>query len=432
LLLARLLPRGLLLWQSFFLIPAMPLSRIVNECARGLLLAAAIASLAACGSSGKPQAGASAPPPVTVVAVQPQQVPLTGSFTGRLSAYREANVLARVSGVLLKRLYKEGTQVKAGQPLFQIDPAPYKATLDAALAALAQARANAANAHATAQRDRDLISSHLVSEQQLDTDEAAERSTAAAVKQAAANVESARINLGYTNVTSPISGIAGEQQVTEGALVGQGTPTLLTTVDQLDPIYVNFDEPAAQIEQISSAEQSGHVIAASGNQAKVQLTMPDGTPYGVPGVLDFRAATVDPSTGTAALRGILPNPDHTLLPGMYVTLRLTVGFAQQAFLVPQAALQRDAQGPYVLTVGADETVVQKRVTTEGTRGVDWIVSSGLAAGDRIIVAGIQSAHPGAKVAAVEERTASTQGKAAATGVTPAAGARRVAAADTAQ
>jgi membrane fusion protein, multidrug efflux system len=405
----------------------MHLSRIAKRRAGGALLAAAVASLAACGSSGQsaPQA---APPPVTVVAVEPQQIALTSSFTGRLSAYREANVLARVSGVLLKRLYKEGTEVKTGQPLFEIDPAPYQAALDAALAALAQARANAVNAHANAQRDRDLISSHLVSEQQLDTDEATERSTAAAVKQAQANVESARINLGYTNVTSPIAGIAGEQQVTEGALVGQGTPTLLTTVDQLDPIYVNFDEPATQIEQLASEQQSGRIMAASGSEAKVQLTLPDGTPYGLPGILDFHAVTVDPSTGTAALRGILPNPDHALLPGMYVNLRLTVGFAQHAFLVPQAALQRDTQGAYVLTVGADDTVVEKRVQTEGASGVDWIVSSGLEAGDRIIVAGIQGAHPGAKVAANEEpRTG-----AAATAVAPATGVGRMAAADTAQ
>jgi membrane fusion protein, multidrug efflux system len=412
----------------------MSLSTIVKRCARGALLATAAAALTACGSWGQSASptAAAAPPPVTVLTVEPQQVPLTSSFTGRLSAYREANVLARVSGVLLKRLYKEGTEVKAGQPLFEIDPAPYKAALDAAVAALAQAQANAVNAHANAQRDRDLISSHLVSEQQLDTDEASERSTAAAVKQAEANVESARINLGYTNVTSPIAGIAGEQQVTEGALVGQGTPTLLTTVDQLDPIYVNFDEPATQIEQLSSELQSGHVIAASGSEAKVQLTVPDGTPYGPPGVLDFRAATVDPSTGTAALRGILPNPDHALLPGMYVNLLLTVGFAQHAFLVPQGAVQRDAQGAYVLTVGADDTVVEKRVQTEGASGVDWIVSSGLEAGDRIVVAGIQSAHPGAKVAATEEPMAGANARAAATGVTPATGVHRVAAADAEQ
>lgn len=407
----------------------MTLSRIVNACATGVLLAAIAASLAGCGSSGKGAAEAAppTPPPVTVLAVEPQDVPLTSSFTGRLSAFREANVLARVSGVLLKRLYREGTEVKAGQPLFRIDPAPYKAALDAALAALAQAQANATNAHANAQRDRDLISSHLVSQQQLDTDEAAERSTAAAVKQAEANAESARINLGYTNVTSPISGIAGEQQVTEGALVGQGTPTLLTTVDQIDPIYVNFDEPAAQIEQLSSQEQSGRVAIASGSTAKVQLTLPDGTPYGIPGLLDFHAATVNPSTGTAALRGLLPNPDHALLPGMYVDLRLTVGLARHAFLVPQAALQRDAQGAYVLTVGTDDTVLEKRVQTEGASGINWIVSSGLQPGDRIIVAGIQDAHPGAKVAASEEPAAPA--KAAATGgVLPTAGASRVAAA----
>jgi len=420
LLLARLLPREILLWQLFFLIPAMRLSRNVKGCAWGTLLAVTAAALAGCGSSGSGASQAAPPPPVTVIAVQPQQVPITRSFTGRLSPYREANVLARVSGVLLKRLYKEGDQVKAGQPLFEIDPAPYRAALDAALAALAQAKANAVNAHATAQRDRALISSHLVSVSQLDTDEAAERSTAAAVKQAAANAESARINLGYTNVTSPIAGVGGEQQVTEGALVGQGTPTLLTTIDQIDPIYVNFDEPAAQLEELSSLEQAGRVTAASGSQAKVQLTLPDGTPYGVPGTLDFRAATVDPSTGTAALRGILPNPSHSLLPGMFVNLTLTIGVANHAFLVPQIALQRDAQGAYVLTVSPDSTVAQRRVQTEGAAGTDWIVSNGLSAGDRIIISGIQAAHPGSKVAAREvqapaARSASTTGSAAPAG-----------------
>jgi membrane fusion protein, multidrug efflux system len=398
----------------------MCLSRIVKGWPWGALLAA-VAALAGCGSSGSSARTSPAPAPVTVIAVQPQQVPLTRSYTGRLSAYREANVLARVSGVLLKRLYKEGDRVKAGQPLFEIDPAPYRAALDAALAALAQAKANAANAHVTAQRDRELISSHLVSLSQLDTDEAAERSTAAAVQQAEANVETARINLGYTNVTSPIAGIAGEQQVTEGALVGQGTPTLLTTVDQLDPIYVNFDEPAAQLEELSRLELAGRLAAASGAEAKVQLTLPNGTPYGLPGTLDFRAATVDPSTGTAALRGILPNPDHSLLPGMFVNLTLTVGFANHAFLVPQIALQRDAQGAYVLTVAPDSTVAVKRVETEGASGNDWIVASGLAAGDRIIVSGIQGAHPGAKVAAVEQPAPKSR-SAEATGATPRTGA----------
>jgi membrane fusion protein (multidrug efflux system) len=386
----------------------MRLSRIVKTCACSALLAGAVASLGGCTSGSSAAKAPPVPPPVTVIAVQPEQIPLTREFTGRLSAYREANVLARVSGVLLKRLYKEGDEVKPGQRLFEIDPAPYRAALDAALAALAQAKANAANAHVTAERDRALIGSHLVSLSQLDTDEAAERSTAAAVKQAQANAETARINLGYTNVTSPIAGIAGEQQVTEGALVGQGTPTLLATVDQIDPIYVNFDEPATQLEDLSSAAQAGRVAMASSSQAKVQLTLPNGSPYGVPGMLDFRAATVDPSTGTAALRGIIPNPDHSLLPGMFVNLRLTVGVANHAFLVPQAALQRDANGAYVLTVGADSTVAQRRVQTEGADGTNWIVSSGLAAGDRIIVAGIQGAHPGSKVAVTQQPSPTTE------------------------
>ncbi len=400
----------------------MCLSRTVKGRLRSALLAVAAASLAACGSSGKSaRESAPAPVPVTVIAVAAQQVPLTRSFTGRLSAYRQANVLARVSGVLLKRLYKEGEPVSAGQPLFEIDPAPYRAALDAALAGLAQARANAANAHLTAQRDRELISSHLVSLSQLDTDEAAERSTAAAVKQAEANVETARINLGYTNVTSPIAGIAGEQQVTEGALVGQGSPTLLTTVDQIDPIYANFDEPSTQVEEISRAEQAGRVTAVSGSEARVQLIQPDGTPYGLPGELDFRAATVDPSTGAVALRGIIPNPGHSLLPGMFVNLRLTVAIANHAFLVPQAALQRDAQGAYVLGVGPDSTVVVKRVRTEGAEGTDWIVSGGLDDGDRIIVAGIQGAHPGSKVAATYAPSPSAAARSAA-----ASGARPVA------
>jgi len=404
----------------------MYLSRTLKRPVCGALLVAAAASLAACGSSGQvSQQAAAAPAPVTVLRVEPQNVPLTRSFTGRLSAYREANVLARVSGVLLKRLYQEGSEVKAGQPLFEIDPAPYRAALDGAQAALAEAKANAANAHVTAQRDRELISSHLVSLSQLDTDEAAERSTAAAVKQAQANVETARINLGYTNVTSPIAGIAGEQQVTEGALVGQGTPTLLTTVDQLDPIYVNFDEPSTQIEEFSALEQAGRVSAATGSDAKVQLTLPDGTPYGLPGTLDFRGATIDPNTGTAALRGIIPNPDHSLLPGMFVNLTLTVAIAKHAFLVPQAALQRDAQGgAYLLTVGPDSTVAMARVETEGASGIDWIVSSGLVAGDRVVVAGLQGAHPGGKVAAVEQAPARTK-SAAATGALGGAGMRSI-------
>jgi len=341
-----------------------------------------------------------APPQVGVIIAHSQAVPLTRDLVGRLSSTRSADVRARVAGVLLKRLYTEGSDVKAGQPLFQIDPAPLRAALDGAEAALAQAQANAINAHVAAQRTRDLISSGLVSRSDLDNAEAAERSTAAAVQQAKAAVSSARINLSYATVISPIAGRAGQQGVTEGALVGEGTATLLTTVDQIDPIYVNFDQPAIDIERLRRAQRSGSVTVAGENQVSVQLTLPDGTPYAHAGTLDFTDISVDPSTGAVALRGIIPNPEHQLLPGMFVAVRLVSGEVKHGFLVPQAGLQRDVTGPYVLVVGADDKVIQKRVVTETLSGPDWVVTSGLADGDRMIVSGTQSARPGKTVAAV--------------------------------
>jgi len=334
------------------------------------------------------------------VVVHAQPVPLTRNLVGRLSATRSADVRARVAGVLLKRVYVEGSDVRAGQPLFQIDPAPLRSALDGALAALAQAQASATNAHIAAQRTRELAPSGLVSRSDLDNAEATERSTAAAVEQAKAAVGTARINLGYATVTAPISGRAGQQGVTEGALVGQGTATLLTTVEQIDPIYVNFDEPAVDIERLRRAQAAGNVTLARGNQVSVQLTLPDGTPYAHRGTLDFLDVSVDPATGAVALRGIIPNTEHQLLPGMFVGVRLTSAEVNRAFLVPQAGLQRDAKGPYALVAGADDKVVQKRVTVEALEGANWIVTAGLADGDRVIVSGTQSARPGATVAAV--------------------------------
>jgi membrane fusion protein (multidrug efflux system) len=354
------------------------------------------------------------------VVARAQPVPLTRNLVGRLSATRSADVRARVAGVLLKRLYVEGSDVKAGQPLFQIDPAPLRAALDGALAMLAQAEANAANAHITAQRSRELLPSGLVSRSDLDNAEAAERSTAAAVGQAKAAVGTARINLGYATVTAPISGRAGQQGVTEGALVGQGTATLLTTVEQIDPIYVNFDQPAVDIERLRRAQVAGNVTVAQGNAVSVQVILADGTTYAYTGTLDFLDVSVDPATGAVALRGIIPNPDHQLLPGMFVGVRLTSAEVKRGFLVPQAGLQRDAQGPYVLVAGADDKVVQKRVTTETLAGPDWIVTAGLADGDRVIVSGTQNARPGATVAAVAAAADASQSTADAAADAPAA------------
>ena len=401
------------------MLPCRSLSRAPRE--RPTLAAALLALLlGACARSGPPPA--SPPPQVGIVVVHAQPVPLTRNLVGRLSATRSADVRARVAGVLLKRLYTEGSDVKAGQPLFQIDPAPLRAALDGALASLAQAEANATNAHITAQRSRQLLPSGLVSRSDLDNAEAAERSTAAAVQQAKAAVGTARINLSYASVTAPIAGRAGQQGVTEGALVGQGTATLLTTVEQIDPIYVNFDQPAVDIERLRRAQAAGSVTMARGRQVSVQVILADGTPYAHTGTLDFLDVSVDPATGAVALRGIIPNPDHQLLPGMFVGLRLTSGAVNRGFLVPQAGLLRDAQGAYVLVAGADDKVVQKRVTTESLAGPNWIVTEGLADGDRVIVSGTQSARPGSTVAAVPATAAPADAPPETADVSAAAGA----------
>lgn len=348
-----------------------------------------------------------APPPpveVSVITAHAQPVPLTRELVGRLSATRSADVRARVTGVLLKRLYNEGSLVKAGQPLFQIDPAPLRATLSGASAALAQAEANATNAHVTAERTREMAAKQLVSRASLDDAEANERSTAAQVLQAKANVETARINLSYATVTSPIAGRSGQQRVTEGALVGQGEATLLTVVEQIDPIYVNFDQPAAEVERLRRLQSTGDVTLLDRTSAQVQVILQDGAAYKHLGTLDFLDYSVNPTTGALAFRGIVPNPERELLPGMYVNIRLRLGQLNRAFLVPQAALQRDNDGPFVKVVTADGKVAQKRVASDTVHGSNWIVTSGLADGDQLIVLGSQKARPGVTVKIVPAPT----------------------------
>lgn len=349
--------------------------------------------LAACGKvQGPPQMP---PPEVGVITAQPQNSPLTRDLVGRLSSYRSADVRARVPGVLLKRNYDEGTDVKKGQLLFQIDPAPLKATLAASSAALAQAQATYTNDKIAAQRVRELAPKGYVSKSDLDNALAAERTSAAAVQAAQANVQSARINLGYADVTAPIDGRAGQQQVTEGALVGNGEATLLTTIDQIDPLYVNFTMSVASMEQMRRAQSSGNVTLAEPDKASVQVTLPDGSAYGEPGVLNFSDTTVNPATGSVNLRATIPNPKHSLLPGMYVTLKANLGQQNKVFLVPQQSVQRDTVGAYVMTVGTDGKVVRKDVTTADMIGGNWVVTDGLAAGDQVVVSGIQNVKAGA-------------------------------------
>jgi membrane fusion protein (multidrug efflux system) len=352
--------------------------------------------LSACGKSKDQQGPPQMPPPeVGVITLQPQNAPLTKDLVGRLSPYRSADVRARVPGVLLKRTYEEGTDVKKGQVLFQIDPAPLKAVLGASQASVAQAQASYANAKANAQRARELAPKGYISKSDLDNALATERTTAAQMQAARANVQSAQINLGYANVTSPIDGRAGKQQVTEGALVGNGDATLLTTVDQIDPLYVNFSMSVSELGQMRAAQSSGDVTLAEPGKASVAITLPDGRTYDHAGTLDFSSTVVNPSTGGVDLRAQVPNPERTLLPGMYVTLEAKLGEQHKVFLVPEPAVLRDTAGAYVMTVGADGKVARQNVTTADVRDGMWVITGGVKAGDQVVVSGIQKVKEGA-------------------------------------
>ncbi|HEX5305581.1 MAG TPA: efflux RND transporter periplasmic adaptor subunit [Dyella sp.] len=383
------------------------------------LLCLGLLALTACGGKDKPQA-APPPPTVGVVTVHPQSLPLTKDLVGRLAPYRSADVRARVSGVLLKRAYEEGSDVKKGQLLFQIDPAPLKALLDASLANLAQARATYTNAKVAADRLSELAPKGYVSKADLDNALAAERTAAASVQQAQANVQTARINLGYANVTSPIDGRAGKQQVTEGALVGQNGATLLTTVDQVDPLYVNFTLGVSELDQMRRAQATGNVTLAADNSASVAISLPDGRPYNHRGTVNFSDSAVNPATGSVDLRATVPNPDHRLLPGMYVTLKARLGERHNVFKIPQPALQRDTVGAYVMVVGKDGKVARKNVTADQVSGSSWIITDGLADNDRVIVSGLQTVKEDApakaepwKQDAAGNSSASAQAKASA-------------------
>ena len=360
------------------------------------LSAALLFALAAC----KPEEQPAPPPPeVGVISATPQTVPLERDLVGRLAPFRSSDVRARVPGVLTKRVYQEGSDVKEGQVLFLIDPAPLQASLSASQAQLASAQASYTNAHVAAERARQLIGQKFVSKADLDNAESAERSAAAAVQQARAGVTSSRISLDYASVRAPISGRAGKQQVTEGALVGQGDVTLLTTVDQIDPLYVNFSMSVSELEALRKAQSAGGVSLQGNGKAQVQVTLGDGTVYGETGTLDFSGVVVDPQTGAVSLRAQLPNPDKFLLPGSFVTLKATLGEQSNVFLIPQAAVLRDTQGAYVMVVGRDGKVVRKNVTTSGSKDGHWLVTEGQAAGDSVIAAGVQKVKEGAPATA---------------------------------
>ena len=352
-------------------------------------------------SSGKAPSAA-APPKVGTVTAEQQTLPLTRNLVGRLSAYFSANVVARVSGVLVKRTYKEGDEVREGQLLFEIDPSYYTAVLNNNLAVLAEDQATYINNHVTAERDHKLLPVGSVSQQTVDDADAAERSAAARVQADQAAVQTARINLAYTRVTSPISGTASQQQVTQGALVGSATSdtgsggTLLTTVQRIDPLYVNFTISAADLLTLRGAQ---NVALAHQSDTKVQITLPNGSRYDESGALDFSDIAANPTTGAVNLRALVANPKHELLPGMYVTLQITLGQQSHVYLIPQQAVQRDTVGAYALVVGPGDKVLRRNVTTSESHGNDWIITGGLENGDQVIVAGLQGAREGGQVKA---------------------------------
>ncbi len=365
-----------------------------------------LAALALAGCDWNKPAPAPAPPPVPVgvLTLQPQSVSITTELPGRTVAFLTADVRPQVSGLITKRIFVEGAEVKAGDPLYQIDPATYQATYDSAIATLAHNQAALVSARAKSARYKPLAAAQAVSRQDYDDSVAATGEAAADIATAHASIEQARINLLYTKVNAPISGHIGRSSVTPGALVTANQTTVLATVTQLDPIYVDVTQPATTLLRLRQEMASGKLQKAGPNQARIELILEDGTKYPVPGTLQFSEVTVDPSTGTVLLRAIFPNPDHLLLPGLYVRAELQEGVDDKVLLVPQAAVSRNPHGdPTVLLAGKDNKPVLKIVQTSRTLGDKWIVTGGLAPGDKVIVDGLQKLRPGSMIAPTEAK-----------------------------
>jgi len=340
-------------------------------------------------------------PEVAVVTIQPKQVAITTELAGRTSANLVAEVRPQVGGIIQKRLFTEGSDVKAGQVLYQIDPAPYQTVLDNAKAALRRSEANLPAIRLKSDRLRELLVDKAVSQQEYDDAAAAFKQTEADIQYWKAMVETALINLKYTAVTAPISGRIGRSNVTEGALVTAQQPTALATVQRLNPMYVDVPQSTTEVLRLRRGLKEGRLDQNGANQKKVQLMLEDGTAYPLAGTLQFQDVTVDPTTGSVILRAIFPNPNGVLLPGMFVRTVVQEGVDKKALLIPQQAVSRDPKGnPLTLIVDAKSKVQLRMLTLDRTIGDQWLVSSGLAAGERVIVEGMQKVTPGASVKTV--------------------------------
>jgi membrane fusion protein (multidrug efflux system) len=356
-------------------------------------------------ASGKGKGGPGAPgmppPEVSVITLQREPLTLTTELPGRIDAVRVAEVRARVPGIVLNRQFEQGADVKAGDVLLQIDPAPFQANLNSAKAALAKAEASAKQARAKADRYAALVQHNAVSKQDYDDAVATAQEEEADVLASRAAVENASLNLGYATVVAPITGRIGRAKVTEGALVGQLEATPLATIQQLDPIYFDFTQSSTEVLKLRRALESGRLKAFGPGEAKVTLKLDDGTIYPHPGKLLFSDITVDQTTGMITLRALVPNPDHLLLPGMFARALLEQAVDKNALTVPQRAVLRGPNGTAtVMVVKPDNTVEPRMINTEAAHGDSWVVASGLEAGERVIVEGILKAIPGQPVVPV--------------------------------
>lgn len=360
-------------------------------------LASASVALLAAGCAKKTAAPVAGPAEVGIITVEARPVTLTQELPGRTSAFRLAEVRARVSGIVLKRLFTEGSDVKEGQELYKIDPAPYQAAYDSAKATLARAEANAVYARQQNDRLKQLIDSKAISQQDYDNTHAALQAAEADVAAAKAALQTAEINLGYTSVASPVSGRIGRSEVTEGAYVQAGAATLLATVQQLDPIYVDLTQSSTEVFRLRRALADGKLQRTGTGDARVQLIIGGGAPA-AEGSLQFSDVTVDPTTSSITLRAIFPNPKTELLPGLFVRARLVEGSTPDAILVPQLAITRNTKGEATaLVVGEGNKVELRVLRTDRAIGNQWLIADGLKPDDQVIVQNLQRIRPGAEV-----------------------------------
>lgn len=361
----------------------------------------ALATLSGCGEKSAATAPAASPPPeVAIITVAPAPLALSTELPGRIEASRTAQVRARAAGIVLKRVFREGSDVKAGDVLFKIDSAAFVSAVHSSDAAVAKAEANLAQADLKLQRYAPLVKTNAISKQEYDDVLTTQKQVSADLASARAIRKTARLNLSYATVTAPISGHIGRAQVTEGALVGQGEATPLATVQQLDPVYVNLTQSSAEVLRLRNAIASGKLQRAGNDQAKVTLITEDGKTYPQAGRLLFSDLSVDESSGAILLRAEFPNPNRLLLPGMYVRARLEQAVDTRAITVPQQAVQRSPQGATVLVVGGDGKVIVRAVKTDGAQDNAWLISEGLQTGDRVVVEGFQKVKPGVLVKTV--------------------------------